>query len=263
MRAFALGATVLLALVFGPASASAQLVPPTASADLRSASGDEVATATFAQASDEVRIAISFRDRTSLVGTHAIHIHSVAQCTPPSFDSAGPILNPTSKQHGLLNPDGPMAGDLPNLVIGPAGVAVYNLSATLVSVGPGPGANSLLGGRGTSLIIFSQPDDNSTQPDGNAGQRIACGPIVAGLSTPPPASQRAGDAGISHFHFHFHFHFQYRSATHHAHRRRPRRLADRRWRHAATHRVAPAHRYPRRPAPGRARTRRSADTAAP
>lgn len=188
MRAFALGATVLLALVFGPASASAQLVPPTASADLRSASGDEVATATFAQASDEVRIAISFRDRTSLVGTHAIHIHSVAQCTPPSFDSAGPILNPTSKQHGLLNPDGPMAGDLPNLVIGPAGVAVYNLSATLVSVGPGPGANSLLGGRGTSLIIFSQPDDNSTQPDGNAGQRIACGPIVAGLLTPPPAS---------------------------------------------------------------------------
>jgi superoxide dismutase, Cu-Zn family len=191
MRACALGVAVLLALVFGPVTASAQLVPPTASADLRSASGDEVAAATFAQASDEVRIAIAFRDRTSLVGTHAIHIHSVAQCTPPSFDSAGPILNPTSKQHGLLNPDGPMAGDLPNLVIGPAGVEVYNLSAALVSVGPGPGANSLLGGRGTSLIIFSQPDDNSTQPDGNAGQRIACGPIVAGLSTPPPASNAA------------------------------------------------------------------------
>lgn len=172
--------------------ASAQLVPPSASADLRSASGDEVATATFAQASDEVRIAITFRDRTSLVGTHAIHIHSVAQCTPPAFDSAGPILNPTSKQHGLLNPDGPMDGDLPNLVIGPAGVEVYNLSAALVSIEPGPGADSLLGGRGTSLVIFSQADDNTTQPDGNAGQRLACGPIAAGppgaLAPPGPTS---------------------------------------------------------------------------
>jgi Cu-Zn family superoxide dismutase len=178
-----------MARLAAPTSASAQLVPQSASANLRSASGDEVATATFAQAQDEVRIAITFRDRTSLVGTHAIHIHSVAQCTPPAFDSAGPILNPTSKQHGLLNPNGPMDGDLPNLVIGPAGVEVYNLSAGLVSVGPGPGANSLLGGRGTSLVIFSQPDDNSTQPDGNAGQRLACGPIVAGPpSTLPPAA---------------------------------------------------------------------------
>jgi Cu-Zn family superoxide dismutase len=184
VKLLALGAAaVVLASVVAATGVWAQAVAPSASADLRSASGEEIATATFAQAADEVRISIAFRNRTALVGTHGIHIHSGAQCNPPDFDAAGPIFNPTSKQHGLLNPNGPMDGDLPNLVISPAGIAVYNLSATLVSVGPGPGANSLLGGRGTSLVIFSQPDDDLTQPDGNAGQRIACGPIVAGLPT--------------------------------------------------------------------------------
>jgi superoxide dismutase, Cu-Zn family len=182
-------AALALATLVTPPGAGAQVVAPSASADLRSASGDEVATATFAQASDEVRIAIAFRNRTTLVGTHGIHIHGAAQCNPPTFDAAGPIFNPTSKQHGLLNPNGPMAGDLPNLVISPAGISVYNLSATLVTIGPGPAANSLLGGRGTSLIIFAQPDDDVSQPEGNAGQRIACGAIVAGV----PGAGRTAD----------------------------------------------------------------------
>jgi Cu-Zn family superoxide dismutase len=174
---------LVLTVVALPTEVGAQALAPGASADLRSPAGQQVATATFTQASDEVRISIAFHDRNVLLGTHGIHIHSVADCSPPNFDSAGPIFNPTSKQHGLLNTGGPMDGDLPNLVIGPAGVAVYNLSASLVAVGPGPGANSLLGGRGTSLVIFAGPDDDKTQPEGGAGQRVACGPIVAGLPT--------------------------------------------------------------------------------
>lgn len=186
--AISLALAVVVAHLPYPASVHAQPVAPSASADLRTTSGEQVATATFAQAPDEVRIAITFPNRTVLVGTHAVHIHSVARCDPPDFASAGPILNPNSRQHGLLNGDGPMDGDLPNLVVGPAGVAVYNLSAPLVSIGPGPGGNTLLGGRGTALIIFSGSDDDQSQPEGNAGQRVACGPIVAGLASPDPAS---------------------------------------------------------------------------
>jgi hypothetical protein len=70
---------------------------------------------------------------------------------------------------------------LPNLVIGPAGVSVYNLAAAHVTLGSGPG--SLLGGQGTSLVIFAQPDDDTSQPEGNAGARVACG-VIAGGSTP-------------------------------------------------------------------------------
>jgi Cu-Zn family superoxide dismutase len=197
VSALGVALTMVLAILVLPPGARAQAVTPGASADLRSANGDQLALATFAQASDEVRISIAFRNRTGLVGTHGIHIHGAAQCNPPNFDAAGPIFNPTNKQHGLLNPSGPMDGDLPNLVISPAGIAVYNLSATLVTVGPNTGANSLLGGGGTSLVIFAQPDDDMTQPDGNAGQRIACGPIVAGVAstslTAAPAANQGAD----------------------------------------------------------------------
>lgn len=162
-------------------TAFAQTAAPAATTDIHTPTGAWIATASFSQASDQVQISINFRDRMALVGTHGIHIHSVAQCYPPGYESAGPIFNPFGKQHGLLNPDGPMAGDLPNLVIGPAGVAVYNLAAPLVTLNPGP--NSLLGGMGTSLVIYAQPDDDKTPPEGNAGQRIACGAIVAGTGS--------------------------------------------------------------------------------
>jgi Cu-Zn family superoxide dismutase len=167
-----LWALLVVALAANATSAAAQSPPGAgATAELRTADGQPLATATFTQAADQVLISIIFRNRTALTGTHAIHIHSVGQCTPPTFASAGPIFNPTGRQHGLQNPDGPMAGDLPNLVVGPAGVAVYNLSAPRVTIA------DLLAGPGTSLVIFAQPDDDRSQPEGNAGQRLACGVI--------------------------------------------------------------------------------------
>lgn len=186
-----LGLAYLASSVFSPGLANAQTPTrqPGASADIRTANGQSIATATLTQAAEEVLISIAFRDRNALIGTHAIHIHSVGQCDAPAFNGAGPIFNPTGKQHGLRNPNGSMAGDLPNLVVGPDGVAVYNLSAPGVTLQGG--ASSLLGGRGTSLVIFAQPDDDTSQPEGNAGQRIACGVIMAGA--PSGSSATAGN----------------------------------------------------------------------
>src|SRR5881628_2203335 len=48
-------------------------------------------------------------------GIHGVHVHSVGRCDPPDFKSAGPHWNPAGKQHGLNNPLGPHAGDLPNV----------------------------------------------------------------------------------------------------------------------------------------------------
>ena len=75
-----------------------------------------------------------------------------------------------------------MAGDLPSLVIGPAGLGSYNTSATGATLGSGP--TSLLGGNGTALIIYANEDDQLTDPDGKAGARIACGVITAGSTIP-------------------------------------------------------------------------------
>ena len=39
------------------------------------------------------------------------------------------------------------------------------------------GATSLLQAEGTALVIHANPDDQKTDPAGNAGARIACGII--------------------------------------------------------------------------------------
>jgi superoxide dismutase, Cu-Zn family len=155
-----------------------------ASAQLHDRDGRLLATATFREASDQVQINVSFADRSALTGTHAIQIHESGRCEAPDFLSAGGIFNPFGKQHGLLNPSGPMAGDLPSLVTGPAGVGSYNLSAPLVRLSTGPAA--LLKPNGTALMIFERVDDDLAQPEGSAGARIACGVIVAGASGSAP-----------------------------------------------------------------------------
>jgi Cu-Zn family superoxide dismutase len=38
-------------------------------------------------------------------------------------------------------------------------------------------SNSLFQSNGTALVIHEQADDNLTDPAGNAGSRIACGPV--------------------------------------------------------------------------------------
>ena len=52
-------------------------------------------------------------------GQHGLHIHAVGKCEGPDFKSAGGHLNPEGKKHGLQSPEGPHAGDLPNLTVGP------------------------------------------------------------------------------------------------------------------------------------------------
>jgi len=187
-----------LALLVTPLLLAAQGQPPSvaASAQLYDPQGKLIATATFREAPDQVLINLTFPDRTALTGTHGIQIHEVGRCDSPSFASAGGIFNPLAKQHGLLNNDGPMAGDLPSLVIGPAGVGVYNTAAPQVKLSTGPTA--LLRPGGTSLVVFERIDDDLTQPEGNAGARVACGVIVAGppvAGTAPPLSAAVPAAG--------------------------------------------------------------------
>jgi hypothetical protein len=107
----------------------------------------------------------------------------VGRCDPPEFSSAGGIFNPFGKQHGLLATGGPMAGDLPNLNMP---LQRYNAPALGATIGPGPG--SLFGPRGTSLVIYAGADDEVTNPEGNAGTRVACGVIT-------PAGQSSTSTG--------------------------------------------------------------------
>src|SRR5690242_17609177 len=79
-------------------------------------------------------------------GVHGIHVHPIGRCDPPDFSTAGTHWNPTNKQHGLNNPNGPHAGDLPNVEVAANGV----LSQTVVL--PHATLAELLDGDGSSIM---------------------------------------------------------------------------------------------------------------
>jgi len=108
-------------------------------------------------------------------GVHGIHVHSVGRCDPPDFASAGPHWNPAARKHGMNNPAGPHAGDLPNVEVaanGVLGTTVTLPGATLV--GGASAAGALIDADGAALVLHGQADDYVTDPSGNSGPRIAC-----------------------------------------------------------------------------------------
>jgi superoxide dismutase, Cu-Zn family len=161
-------------LVGGCASVTAEKEPLSAEAALKDKDGKDVGRATLIETADGTRIVITGYRLPP--GTHGVHVHAVGKCDPPEFTTAGDHFNPTNKKHGTQNPEGPHAGDLPNMVVAASGEG--GLDVTTKAVMLGPGSTSLLREGGTSLVIHVAADDNRTDPAGNTGARIACGVIV-------------------------------------------------------------------------------------
>ena len=158
------------ALVALLAAASAS---PAATAALKDASGKQVGSATFTSAKTGVLVKVSVSGLPP--GKHGIHLHAAGKCEPPDFKSAAGHFNPGGKQHGLHNPQGAHAGDLPNLVVGKDGKAKASFTAKGATLADGEG--SLLGPDGAAIVIHADADDEKTDPAGNSGARIACGII--------------------------------------------------------------------------------------
>jgi Cu-Zn family superoxide dismutase len=144
--------------------------------DMKNAQGQSVGTATLTPSGGGVQIAYDFKNL--MPGDHALHIHQMAKCEGPAFTTAGGHFNPEMKKHGLQNPEGPHAGDMNNFTVKADGTAKGTAMDPRVMLG-GPGANSILANGGTSLMIHAGADDMKTDPAGNAGDRIACGMIMA------------------------------------------------------------------------------------
>jgi Cu-Zn family superoxide dismutase len=108
-------------------------------------------------------------------GRHGMHLHTAPTCEPPAFQSAGGHFNPTGRQHGMHNPQGAHAGDLPNLLVSDRGEgrAQVSVSGYTLSIGP-----RSIGVPGTALVIHAKEDDETTDPSGNSGPRIACAVIA-------------------------------------------------------------------------------------
>lgn len=101
-------------------------------------------------------------------GELGLHVHTVGRCEGPDFASAGPHWNPTRRQHGRDNPEGPHLGDLPNLI-----ATAEGRGTVVLALPPG-----FLDADGASIVIHASPDDYRTDPSGNSGARIACAAFI-------------------------------------------------------------------------------------
>lgn len=98
---------------------------------------------------------------------HGLHIHEAGVCEGPTFESAGGHLA-GDKEHGVHSANGPHPGDMPNITMGAAGAlhVEYFLPGVLM--------DQILDENGSAVMIHSEVDDYTSQPAGNAGDRIAC-----------------------------------------------------------------------------------------
>ena len=154
-----------------PIDAGPSAAPTRAVATLRTGDGKDAGTVTLLPAGDAMRLAVQVKGLAA--GEHGIHIHTTGKCDGPKFESAGAHWNPAGKQHGLKNSAGAHAGDMPNLTVTADGSGIVNITLSGGSVA------DLLDADGAALVVHAKPDDQTTDPSGNSGDRIACAVLDA------------------------------------------------------------------------------------
>jgi Cu-Zn family superoxide dismutase len=159
-----------------PAPAMTPPAPPgeMAMAELKDAKGAKVGEATLEQTPHGVLITVDLGGVAA--GMHAFHVHEVGKCEPP-FKTAGGHFNPMMKKHGIKNPEGDHAGDMPNIDVPENGRLKFQVLNDGITLKAGE-KNSVLDADGSSIVIHAKADDLASDPAGNAGDRVACGVVT-------------------------------------------------------------------------------------
>ncbi len=162
---------VLAALSLAAPVAIAQDAPPT-TVEFVDRGGAAAGTATLRAAQEGVIIEAEVEGLPAGQWV-AFHIHENGECDAAGgFQSAGGHFNPTDREHGYFVEGGPHAGDMPNQYVGDDGALRAQIFNGSVSMGEGDADVS-----GRAIVIHGGTDDYTSQPSGDAGERIACAVI--------------------------------------------------------------------------------------
>ena len=162
------------AFILGLALGAPLAAAATAKAEIRGTSTEPVVSgaASFSDSRDGLKVSVKITQAPP--GVHGFHIHEFGGCDDLG-KAAGSHYNPDNVKHGFLLKDGmegAHAGDFGNIEIDASGTGTLELTLPKLTV-----AGPEYGVAGRAVILHEHPDDYS-QPTGNAGGRIGCGPIL-------------------------------------------------------------------------------------
>ena len=120
---------------------------------------------TFRQCGHEVLVTAEIKGFPESSSFHGFHIHEGTSCTGDENDEFKNALTHLDPE-GLPHPK--HAGDMPPL-LSSCGRVYTSFMTDRFSV------KNIIG---KVVVIHSSPDDLTTQPSGNSGEKIACGKII-------------------------------------------------------------------------------------
>lgn len=160
-----------VALAQAPTASDRPALQPSVETVILDGKGEKIGTASIKGGANATVLRLEIAAGGLPPGWHGAHFHAVGDCSDPAkFELSKAHVNHMAAKHGLLNPDGPDEGDLPNVYVSPDGSAHAELSTRTKL----DGANGLRDQDGSALILHANADDHATQPIGGAGARIAC-----------------------------------------------------------------------------------------
>ncbi len=175
-----------MGLLFAAGGALAKSKPhKTAGGAIEAKSGAKLTgKAEFRQADGSKEVVAKIDVEGAPPGEHAVHIHETGDCSSPDGKSAGGHWNPTKEQHGQWGHDHFHLGDIGNMKVGDDGKGSITLKTDKWTIGGG-GENDLIG---KAVIVHEKVDDFTTQPTGNAGNRLGCAVIAEQQGSPAKKS---------------------------------------------------------------------------
>src|SRR4051812_34271551 len=169
-------AAVLSALALATLGAPALAQPAaTYEAPIAGPKGDPIGKIAIRAAANATVVRVTINAGGLTPGWHGTHFHAVGDCSDVGqFQLSKGHINHENAKHGLLHPEGPDEGDVPNVYANADGSVNAELSTESIVLN---GPQGLKDGDGSALVIHANEDDHFTQPIGNAGARVACAVI--------------------------------------------------------------------------------------